>query len=139
MTALPFRNWLWDQYEDLFEYRQTRDTSVLASLGLIGLGLAIPMVHFQTTWQLVRWGVRHDIAWAAHYAASAADDAFSMALHGKTMRAMVPRLAKVGARVVPGLGWALLAYDAVELYRTGRFWGVPVGDWAKQVYQSTQD
>jgi len=112
--ALPFKNWIWDRLEEVWEYRQEPGTPIYQSLAMMAMFAAVPMVHFQSTWQLVRWGVRHDIAWAAHYAASAADDAFSMALHGKPLRKMVPRLAKVGARVVPGLGWALFAYDVYE-------------------------
>jgi len=135
--ALPFKNWIWDRLEDVWEYRQEPGTPIYQSLAMMAMFAAVPLVHFQTTWQLVRWKVRHQIAWSAHYAlgeikwaahlgASVADDAFSMALHGKTMRQMIPRAAKLGAKAIPVLGWALFAYDAYEYYETGRFMGVPV-------------
>ncbi len=36
--------------------------------------------------------------------------------------------ARAGSRVIPVVGWAMLAYDVYDLAKTGRFWGVPVSE-----------
>jgi len=138
MFIHDIENWIWDRYAEMWAYRQHPGTPVYQSLILMAGAAAIPLVIFQNTVQLVRWRIRHQWAWAAHYpigeiyqhagriGASAADDAFSLAMHGKTMRQMIPRMARIGSRVIPGIGWAMFAYDAYDYYKTGRVWGVPV-------------
>lgn len=89
---------------------------------------------------LTTHGVRHRRAYASHYRAlKFGPQALKMGLIGVSRAAqdysfykhylkkpLVPLTARIGSRVIPVLGWALLAHDFYTLATKGKFMGFNV-------------
>lgn len=144
---MTIRDDLWDFYESfwLTEHKSENLEERESDGALWGTvreilfampGVLIPTSQVVTLSKLIGHADRHALAYWAHYTASAADDAFSMALHGVPMRGQIPKLARFGAKAIPILGWAMLAYDIYEYSQTGRIWGVPVNRYARAVWDA---
>ncbi len=127
IASRPLR-WMWDQYDpqdDIVPYALVGVATAVANLfpavGLIQAGVRGERVFSHVTYARFN-------PWAKpifHYTTAASKAERIGGLAGKKVfgKAGVKLGARVGGRLIPGVGWALLAYDVYDIAANRSLWG----------------